>query len=451
MSEDQAGRPGLSALLRQRLAQRRRLRRFTSFGMPAVMAVGAIGLAFPMLSGGPSAAPAASSPSRILCNSWSRCDERGYNSYGYASHEWHAYWRMSPGDECTNYAAYVESTVFHVPEPSFLLGNGGEWAVTAAAHHVLVNHTPSVGAVAEWNGGTFGMGSAGHVGVVEAVGPHDRYIVISQQHMGGPDDYNWTLIKARYPADEWQEWPSNFIHFTVPKRTDVGYFSPRTHRYALRYSQTSGPANRTGRLGIAHSVPLIGDWRGTGMDATGFYNPAYGTFHLIGAGARHATIKATFGPPHMVPLVGDWKGTGKDGIGYYDRSTGMFYLRQSLKAGPADVKFTFGRRGMVPLAGDWNGDGSDGIGFYNPKTGIFNLRVTLAHGKPWVSFRFGPPHMVPIVGNWTGQGRRDSVGYYNPRTGTFYLRDKLGHGPANVIMTFGPARMVPLAGEWFGR
>ncbi len=107
-----------------------------------------------------------------------------------------AYWRMSPGDQCTNYAAFVESTVYHVAAPSYLLGNGGQWAYLAAAHGVLVNHTPSVGAVAEWDGGTFGMGSLGHVGVVEAVGPQDSYIVISQQHMGGLNGYNWTLIKA---------------------------------------------------------------------------------------------------------------------------------------------------------------------------------------------------------------------------------------------------------------
>ena len=170
---------------------------------------------------------------------------------------------MSPGDQCTNYAAYVESAVYHVREPRFLLGNGGQWAATAAAHGVLVNHTPSVGAVAEWNGGTFGIGPVGHVGVVEAVGPHGSYIIVSQQHMGGVrDDYEWTLIKAHRPANEWQPWPSHFIHFPIPRRTALGYFNPRSARFGLRYSLTAGPAGRTGHLGFPGVVPLVGDWRG---------------------------------------------------------------------------------------------------------------------------------------------------------------------------------------------
>lgn len=458
MSEDRAGsaRPSArgtrpSARFTIRLGappgRHRRLRRLTVTGVPAVMALAG---AFPFLISTAPAGPASSPPSRILCASWGRCDARGYDSYGYRSHESRAYWRMTPYDQCTNYAAFVEATVFHAPTPSYLLGNGGQWAASAASHGVVVNHTPSVGAVAQWDGGTLGIGPIGHVAVVEQVGPQDKYIVISQQHMGGVAGYNWTLIKAHYPASEWQEWPNSFIHFRIPQRANVGYFNPRTDTFGLRDSQTAGPADRSGHLGLKGAVPLIGDWRGGGTDGMGFYNPRYGTFHLLGAGARHSNIEATFGPPHMIPLVGDWKRTGRDGIGFYDRQAGVFYLRQSLKAGPADDKFAFGRPGMVPLAGDWNGDGEDGVGYYNPNTGIFNLRNTLTHGPAWVSFRFGPPHMIPIAGNWTGSGHKDGVGYYNPRTGTFYLRDRLTKGPAAVVVRFGPPRMVPLTGEWFG-
>lgn len=424
-----------------------RLRRLTMTGVPAVMA---IGIAFPMLTSGTQAGPSVAMPSRILCGSWARCDARGFDSYGYAAHMYRAYWRMSAGDQCTNYAAYVEATVYHAATPAFLLGNGGQWGYTAAAHGVTVNHVPSVGAVAVWTAGAPGMGSIGHVGVVEQVGPHGKYIVISQQHMGGVADYNWTKIKFYNPGNLWQSWPNQFIHFRIPRRADVGYYNPATRGYALRYSQTAGPANRTGRLGLKGSVPLLGDWRGTGRPSFGYYNPTYGTFHLLGARAKAGAIKATFGPARMRPLVGDWRGTGRDGIGYYNPKTAMFYLRQTLKGGPALVKFTFGKPGMIPLAGDWNGSGKDGVGYYNPRTGIFNLRTALSHGPAWVSFRFGPPHMIPVVGNWTGAGTKDGVGYYNPRTGTFYLKDRLSTGPADAVVRFGPAHMVPLTGEWFG-
>jgi surface antigen len=450
MPEARAGNISLLARVRARFAPSRGLRRLSATGLPAVMAVGGAAGIVPILTSGSSIQPSYSPPSRILCTGWQRCDTRGYDSYGYSGRGWRAYWRMSPGDECTNYAAYVESTVYHVATPSYLLGNGGQWAYTAAAHGVLVNHTPAVGAVAEWDGGTFGIGPMGHVGVVEAVGPHDKYIVISQQHMGGLDGYNWTLIKAHQSADAWQEWPSHFIHFRIPRRAGIGYFNPRSDTFGLRDSLTSGPAGRTGHLGFKGVVPLIGDWRGGGVDAMGYYDARYGTFHLLGAGAGGAAIKARFGPPHMIPLVGDWNGKGRDGIGFYDPATGTFYLRQSQKYGPADEKFTFGPPHMIPLAGDWNGDGKDGIGYYNPKTGIFNLRNSLSHGRYAVSFHFGPPHMIPIVGNWTGVDRHDGVGYYNPWAGKFYLRDRAVKGSADAVIRFGPARMTPLAGIWFG-
>lgn len=453
MPEDYAGTENLSGRLKAMLSARRGLRRLTLSGLPAALAIGGI---VPVLTDGPWLRPSFSPPSVILCAGWRHCDARGYDSYRYAARGWRAYWRMSPGDQCTNYAAYVESVVYHVRTPGFLLGNGGQWAYTAAAHGVLVNHRPSVGAVAEWDGGTFGIGPAGHVGVVEAVGPHDRYIVISQQHMGGRQDYNWTLIKAHRSPYQWQEWPSNFIHFRIPRRTDVGFYNPRSARFGLRYSLTAGPAGRTGRLGFRGVMPLIGDWRGTGMDGIGFYNPRYGTFHLLGVrrprglGALGSNIKATFGPKYMIPLIGDWKGKGKDGIGYYDPATGTFYLRQSQRYGPADFTFTFGPPHMIPLAGDWNGDGRDGVGYYNPKTGIFNLRNTLRHGSPAISFRFGRPHMIPLAGNWGGLGRHDGVGFYNPWSGTFHLRNRARPGRANEVVRFGPHLMIPLVGVWFG-
>jgi surface antigen len=441
---------GRSPRLKIRATGKHRLRRVAFAGVPAVMAVG-VGLPLMLTSGNvPAKIGSAAVGSRMLCGSWSRCDERGYNSYGYASHEYRPYWRMSAGDECTNYAAFVESTVYHARRPSYLLGNGGDWAYSAASHHVRVNHTPSVGAVAEWNGGSFGIGPSGHVAVVEEVGPHASYIVVSQQHMGGLYDYNWTLIRAHHSSDSWQEWPSNFIHFAIPRRSDVGYYNPKTRTFKLRYSQTAGPANRTGSLGVAGAIPLMGDWRGTGLDGTGYYDPATGTFHLDGVKkSRHPDVAVSFGPAHMKPLVGDWLGTGKDGLGYYDPATGTFNLEQSLTGGKPGFSFVFGQPGMVPLAGDWNGGRHDGIGFYNPAKGTFTLRNSLSAGAPLVSFRFGPPHMIPIVGNWAG-GRKDGVGYYNPRTGKFYLRDRLSNGPATTVVRFGPAHMVPLTGDWLG-
>jgi surface antigen len=157
-------------------------------------------------------------PSKVLCTGYARCNVH-YSSYGYARHRTRAYWKMSPGDECTNYVAYVESQMFGVRTPRYGLGNAYQWPANAAAHGVRVNRIPSVGAVAVWPGYASGVGPEGHVAIVEQVGPHARFIVISQQHLlNARSGYEWTRINAGFPASAWQSWPTLFIHFRITKR-----------------------------------------------------------------------------------------------------------------------------------------------------------------------------------------------------------------------------------------
>jgi surface antigen len=158
----------------------------------------------------------ASGTSSTLCSGYTACNLGTFTTHGYESHIGSSYWTMYPGNNCTNYVAYVESTVYGVITPTFNLGDGGFWATVAAQNGVLVNHTPSVGSVAMWSGGSSGIPSEGHVAVVEAVGPDNSYIVISQQHMSAePDGYDWTMINASPALNQWEQWPSNFIHFST--------------------------------------------------------------------------------------------------------------------------------------------------------------------------------------------------------------------------------------------
>ncbi len=155
----------------------------------------------------------------LLCAGYAGCSTAGFTTHGYPLHEWAMWWRMYAGDNCTNYAAYVESQVFGVSDPGYLLGNAYQWAGNAAAHGVPVDSTPSVGAVAVWGPGSTGMTGYGHVAIVEAVGPDNSYIDVSQSGMGDTaDGYNWERI---YPGGSaWESWPQSFIHFpgtNIPK------------------------------------------------------------------------------------------------------------------------------------------------------------------------------------------------------------------------------------------
>ena len=163
----------------------------------------------------------ATGTSSTLCSGYQGCAQGNFTTHGYQNASGESYWTMYAGNNCTNYVAYVESTGYEVPSPTYSLGNGGQWAMAASEHGVVVNHTPSVGAVAEWNGGASGMPAAGHVAVVEAVGAGASYIVVSQQHMIGTDGYDWVRIKRASSANQWEEWPTSFIHFPIPATAPI--------------------------------------------------------------------------------------------------------------------------------------------------------------------------------------------------------------------------------------
>jgi surface antigen len=147
-----------------------------------------------------------------LCDGYAACSTDGFTTNGYPANAKTSWWRMYPGDNCTNYVAYVESQTFGVTEPTYLLGDAYQWAENAAANGVPVNDTPSVGAVAFWGPGTLGMKRYGHVAIVQAVGPDGSYIDVSQSGMGVSDNgYDWQRIYLN--STSWEPWPASFIHF----------------------------------------------------------------------------------------------------------------------------------------------------------------------------------------------------------------------------------------------
>jgi surface antigen len=408
---------------------------------PVIVVLGALA---PMMPG------AAQVPSSILCTGYAACAAGGHSNYGYATAGGRSYWAMSAGDECTNYVAYVESAEFLAPAPRFGLGNAGQWASAAASHGVTVNNVPAVGAVAEWDAGSFGIGGEGHVAVVQKVGPRDTYIVISQQHISSDvNGYDWTRINAGFPSDSWQSWPSHFIHFPVRGSASVGYYNTRTGTVSVREMLGAAAASLSFKVTRPGVIPLAGAWPEAPAGG-GYYDPRNAMFRLRnGLASGKARPPFRFGPPGMIPLVGDWTGKGGDRIGYYDPRDGTFHLRDYLSAGPAQYTFAFGPPGMIPLVGDWTGKGSDGVGYYNPRTARFYLRQPLSAGPASSAFAFGPRGMIPLAGNWTG-GAKSEIGFYNPRSGWFHLRDGLSRGPVRFAFAFGPREMTPLAADWLG-
>jgi surface antigen len=191
----------------------------TAYTVLSAMRSAAVGLAlFSLVAlswcvGATKPASASDSPSTV-CQGYVECNRGAFTTHDYQDHVNTSYWNMYAGNNCTNYVAFVESSVYGVAAPTYRLGDAGQWPTTAALHGALVDHTPTIGSVAEWDGGSPGIPSPGHVGVVEEVGPHDSYIVISQQNISDVNDYGWTRINADGQGNQWEQWPSNFIHFS---------------------------------------------------------------------------------------------------------------------------------------------------------------------------------------------------------------------------------------------
>jgi surface antigen len=151
-----------------------------------------------------------------LCAGYAACSAEPFTTHGYQSFDDVSWWTMYPGENCTNYAAYVESHVYGVPTPGYHLGDADQWADDAAANGVAVDSTPSAGAVATWEAGVPQMSGYGHVAVVEDVATDGSYIDVSQSGMGTADDgFNWERIYTT--GNSWEPWPTSFIHFSATR------------------------------------------------------------------------------------------------------------------------------------------------------------------------------------------------------------------------------------------
>ena len=189
-----------------------------------------------------------------LCSGYAACSTGGFTTNGYAANEQTSWWRMYPGDNCTNYVAYVESQIFGVTQPSYLLGDADQWAANARANAVPVNQTPSVGAVAFWGSGPV-MSHFGHVAIVQAVGPNGSYIDISESGMGGSaNGYEWERIYKG--STSWEPWPDGFIHFPG---TDIPEPQTKVAPVSWPHVMLSQLSWGTSPVGVdALQLPLLG-------------------------------------------------------------------------------------------------------------------------------------------------------------------------------------------------
>jgi hypothetical protein len=154
--------------------------------------------------------------------------------------------------------------------------------------------------------------------------------------------------------------------------TKVGLFVAATGQWYLDYNGngawdgTPTDALSTFGIGLTGAVPVTGDWNGSGTTKVGLLVPATGEWYLDanGSGAWDGTPTdslAFFGAglTGTVPVTGDWNGTGSSKVGLFEPTTGQWYLDLNgsgvWEGAPTDTLASFGNglTGIVPVAGKW--------------------------------------------------------------------------------------------------
>jgi surface antigen len=424
----------------------------------------------------------ASASSGSLCSGYGTspggCNASPYTTHGYNSTTNHTrFWGADPGDNCTNYAAFVEGSVYDVPGPGNSLGNAATWGTNAPKYGAVVNSTPNVGAVAWWSSAA-GLGSDGHVAIVESIGQDTITASEDAYPADGQPDYSGNEFDWKTYSDSGI---SGFIHFS-------GFVSPGGSGTGGSVTDSDGdgipnnsdlcpaiPGN-----GYADGCPrevgkLVGDFTGDGkLDVAAFYRETSSTtdvFVFPGNG------DGTFGSPILAATLTDWNSadTMIAGVGDFtdngNASIAVFYYEggntTDLFVLPGNGSGTFGNPILASSQSAWGlsdtltagvgnftGSGQQDIAvFYDEGNGSTDLFVfpglgNGTFGSPIVGATLdawsGLDTMPAGIGDFTGDGNLDVAAFYNEGgnvTDLFVL-------PGNGNGTFGDPILASTQPQW---
>jgi surface antigen len=196
---------------------------------------------------------------------------------------------------CTLYAAYrLAQNGFKDPGN---WGNASNWAKAANSDHILVNQTPAVGSIAQWN---VGAGGLGHVAYVESVSYNGTGAVMGititeDNYMPetGHGALNGGYTAEIYVTAGAPVWPANFIHAKDQSSspwTVTPMPNPQTDSFFKVAAVSSSDAWAIGgyRNSANQSEPVLAQWNGSSWQQAATPSPAGGTGGLADVSAPTA-------------------------------------------------------------------------------------------------------------------------------------------------------------------
>ena len=157
-------------------------------------------------------------------------------------------------------------------------------------------------------------------------------------------------------------------------------------------------------FGDPRGFPVVGDFNDDGFDDLAVYRSGTWQFRVQAGGVGTdgpliSTPGFTFGSgnwPATIPVAGDWDGSGGDGIGLYTHATGAWQQRETAEPTAANLPtFTYwAGSGSYPVVGDWNGDGVDSVGV--KLATVWQLNDQNDSSGPDITFSFGLANDLPL-------------------------------------------------------
>ncbi|GIG23257.1 hypothetical protein Cch01nite_39810 [Cellulomonas chitinilytica] len=344
--------------------------------------------------------------------------------------KWASYWGQAGGHNCTNYVAWRLQSL---GVASFLTrGNAEGWARMAAAAGITVDHSPSVGAIAQWDANAGGMTSAGHVAYVEAVSG-DTVTISEDAWNGGAQTgpFRWRNITASTP--------SHYLHPVIGGGGVSGSFLHQVFGDTAGWHDMSTalqlvPGSQISTVDMGGTWPQVmavesGSLHQIFANSSGWHDMDTGIAVSDGAAISAVNMGGTW-PQVMTNDGGVLQQIYADSAGWHKASTGLTIGNNPISA--VNMGGTWPQVMLVNSSTVWQIWG-DTQGWHIATTGMTNAYSSITSvnmGTPW------PVSFLNVGGAlWSVWG--DSNGWHSMSTG-----QSAGNGSISAVNQGGTSPIV---------